>query len=208
MACGVKELDCSARLRDLYRDRGICRGKENPNVLTFTLDRNNHITALTTTPHAQVNPEAARFSGARDLDRLAKLWSGPRLVEIWNALPGQKPVKKFTNRKAAVSRIWAAAQSLAPDRTGLCLVPQKAKSGKRASRIQNPATAGRRGKTGRVLELLQRPGGATLKQLVTATQWQAHSVRGFLSGALKKKMGLKIVSTKRPAGDRSYSIQA
>jgi Protein of unknown function (DUF3489) len=179
-------------------------------VLTFTIDRNNHITALTSTPQAQVNPEAARFSGVRDLGRLAKRWPGPRLVEIWNALPGQKPVKKFTNRKVAVSRIWAAAQSLTPHRgtAALRLVPQMANGSKRASRIQNPPPARRRGKTGRVLELLQRPGGATLKQLIAATQWQAHSVRGLLSGALKKKMGLKIVSTKGAAGERSYSIQA
>jgi Protein of unknown function (DUF3489) len=179
-------------------------------VLTFTIDRNNHITALSSTPQAQVNPEAARFSGVKDLGRLAKRWPGPRLVEIWNALPGQKSVKKFTNRKVAVSRIWAAAQSLAPDMgtAGLRLVPRKANVSKRASRIQNAAPARKRGKTGRVLELLQQPGGATLKQLIAATQWQAHSVRGFLSGALKKKMALKIVSTKEAAGVRSYSIQA
>jgi len=179
-------------------------------VLTFTIDRNNHITALPSTPQAQVSLEAARFSGARDLGRLAKRWPGPRLVEIWNALPGQKPVKKFINRQVAVSRIWAAAQSLAPNTgpAGLRLVSQKANGSKRASRIQSPAPARRRGKTGRVLELLQRPGGATIKQLIAATQWQAHSVRGFLSGALKKKMGLKIVSTKEAAGVRSYSIHA
>ena len=126
-------------------------------MLTFTIDRNNHITALTSTPQAQINPEAARFSGLQDLGRLVKRWPGPRLVEIWNALPGQKPVKKFTNRKVAVSRIWAIAQSLAPRGTAaLRLVLPKAKSGKRASRIQNPAATGRRGKTGRVLELLMR----------------------------------------------------
>jgi hypothetical protein len=85
-------------------------------VLTFTIDRNNHITALTSTSQAQLNPEAVRFNGVRDLGRLAKRWPGPRLVEIWNALPDHKPVKKFTNRKVAVSRIWAAAQSLAPHR--------------------------------------------------------------------------------------------
>ena len=78
-------------------------------MLTFTIDRNNHIAVLTA-PN-QVNPEAARFSGVQDLGRLAKGWPGPRLVEIWNALPGQKPVKKFTNRKVAVSRIWAAASA-------------------------------------------------------------------------------------------------
>ena len=105
-------------------------------MLTFTIDRNNHITALTSTPQAQVNPEAAHFSGVRDLVRLAKRWPGPRLVEIWNGLPGQKPVKKFTNRKVAVSRIWAAAQSLVPNAgpARLRLVPQKTEAGKRASR--------------------------------------------------------------------------
>ena len=175
-------------------------------MLTFTIDRDNHIAVLTSP--GQVNPEGARFSGAGDLCRLAKRWPGPRLVEIWNALPGQKPVKKFTNRKVAVSRIWAAAQSLAAGgAAALRLVPPKANGSKRARRIQNPTTAHRRGKTGRVLNLLQRPGGATLKQLIIATQWQAHSVRGFLSGALKKKMGLKIVSTKK-AAERTYSIQA
>ena len=140
-------------------------------MLTFTIDRNNHITALTSTPQAPVNPEVTRFSDIRDLGRLAKRWPGPRLVEIWNGLPGHEPVKKFTNRKVAVSRIWAAAQSLAPRGTAAFrIVPQKAKSGKLASRIQNPAATGRRGKTGRVLELLQRPGGATMKQLIAATQ--------------------------------------
>jgi hypothetical protein len=43
---------------------------------------------------------------------------------------------------------------------------------------------------------------------MAATEWQAHSVRGFLSGALRKKMGLKIESAKSAAGERRYSIQA
>jgi len=178
-------------------------------VLTFTIDRDNHITALDPN-QAQVDPEAARFSSAGDLDSLAKHWPGPRLVEIWNALPSKKPVKKFTNREVAVSRIWAAAQNMAParDSAPLRLVPPKPKVRKRARRIQSPAAGRNRGKTGRVLKLLRRPGGATLQQLVAATQWQPHSVRGLLSGALKKKMGLEIVSSKGAAGDRSYSIKA
>jgi hypothetical protein len=43
---------------------------------------------------------------------------------------------------------------------------------------------------------------------MAATEWQAHSVRGFLSGTLRKKMGLKIESAKSAAGERRYSIQA
>jgi hypothetical protein len=80
----LEELAYAAHLRDSCRDRGICRDKENPNVLTFTIDRNNRITALNSTPQAQVNPEAARFSGFQDLGRLTKSWPGARLVEIWN----------------------------------------------------------------------------------------------------------------------------
>ena len=40
-----------------------------------------------------------------------------------------------------------------------------------------------------------------------ATGWQAHSVRGFLSGSLRKKMGLNVASTKAEDGERSYSIE-
>ena len=57
-----------------------------------------------------------------------------------------------------------------------------------------------------VLALLRQPTGATLNELMKATGWQAHSVRGFLSGTLGKKMGLKVDSSKRPDGERSYSV--
>lgn len=61
-------------------------------------------------------------------------------------------------------------------------------------------------KTAKVLALLGRKEGATLIQLMKATGWQAHSVRGFLSGALGKKMGLKIGSQKQEDGDRTYTL--
>jgi Protein of unknown function (DUF3489) len=64
------------------------------------------------------------------------------------------------------------------------------------------------GKTATVLQLLRRPEGAALAALMAATEWQAHSVRGFLSGTLRKKMGLTIESAKSAAGERRYSIQA
>src|SRR5438067_258586 len=71
----------------------------------------------------------------------------------------------------------------------------KAKSGKKASVAKKPpkgrkVAAGARdgSKTAAVLELLKRKDGATLKQLMKATGWQAHSVRGFLSGTVGKKM--------------------
>jgi hypothetical protein len=54
--------------------------------------------------------------------------------------------------------------------------------------------------------LLQRPDGATIAQLSKAFRWQPHTVRGALSGALKKKLGLKIISDKPEGGERIYRI--
>ena len=61
-------------------------------------------------------------------------------------------------------------------------------------------------KTAKVLTLLQQSGGVTLKRLMKATGWQPHSVRGFLSGTLGKKMGLRIESRKTHDGERLYSV--
>ena len=70
-----------------------------------------------------------------------------------------------------------------------------------------PATEGREGsKKATILQLLRRPKGATLTEIAEATNWQNHSIRGFLSGSLRKKMGLTIESSKNQAGDRRYRI--
>jgi hypothetical protein len=61
-------------------------------------------------------------------------------------------------------------------------------------------------KTDQILGQLRRANGTTIVDLSTATGWQAHSVRGFLSGTVKKKMGLVIVSEKDGKGVRRYSI--
>ena len=55
-----------------------------------------------------------------------------------------------------------------------------------------------------VIEMLKRPEGATIAQISEITGWQAHTVRGTFSGALKKKLGLNITSQKPPQGERIY----
>jgi hypothetical protein len=57
-----------------------------------------------------------------------------------------------------------------------------------------------------VLDLLRRENGATLAEIAKATGWQNHSIRGFVSGQVTKKMGLKVESTKSEAGERTYRI--
>ncbi len=53
---------------------------------------------------------------------------------------------------------------------------------------------------------IRRPGGASLSELKKATGWQAHSVRGFLSGVLKKKRDLHLRSASRDNAERAYRL--
>jgi hypothetical protein len=54
--------------------------------------------------------------------------------------------------------------------------------------------------------MLHAKGGATMAEIMAKTDWQAHSVRGFTSGMVTKRMGLKVESTKTDAGERCYKI--
>ena len=76
------------------------------------------------------------------------------------------------------------------------------------SKGETPGTGGTRegSKSAAVVELLKRPDGASLKEIMKATGWQPHSVRGFISGTLGKKMRLKVESAKREDGERVYSL--
>jgi hypothetical protein len=100
------------------------------------------------------------------------------------------------------------------------VAPSKGKSGKKTTRaargskgakrakVPEKAAGARQGsKTEAVLDLLKRPGGATAKELIKATGWQPHSVRGFLSGVVSKKMALAVTSTKGEDGERTYSVK-
>ena len=56
--------------------------------------------------------------------------------------------------------------------------------------------------------MLRRTEGATLQEIMSVTGWQAHSVRGFVSGTLGKKLNLTVVSAKDEDGQRRYSVTA
>jgi hypothetical protein len=84
----------------------------------------------------------------------------------------------------------------------------KARPAHKATGAKKPAPARRGSKTAKILDLLKRPGGVTLKELTRATGWLAHSIRGFLSGTVGKKMGTPVVSSKRTDGERAYGISS
>ncbi|MEP6961420.1 MAG: DUF3489 domain-containing protein [Acidobacteriota bacterium] len=128
---------------------------------------------------------------------------------------------KTSKRKQAVTA--AAPETEKPKATKKAVVPPrradtavtKGKSAKNASPAKKaptarpPAKGTRSGsKAEKILELLKRKDGATLEDLMSATEWQAHSVRGFLSGVVRKKMRLEVTSTKSEQGERRYSVKA
>ena len=74
-------------------------------------------------------------------------------------------------------------------------------------KIDAPAAEGRVTKQEHVLTLLSRPDGASIDELMQATDWQQHSVRGFLAGTVKKKLGLTLTSSKTIGEVRRYRIE-
>ena len=145
------------------------------------------------------------FTTERELAAVTSEWASGKLVEIWNQLLGVTAIRKFTDRKSAVARIWKAVQTLEP-----AVAPQAAHKPAKKVRSGRKATtqdgAPKANKTATVLDLLRREGGATLDDIMSATGWQVHSVRGFISGVLGKRMGLTVESAKREDGKRTYSV--
>jgi hypothetical protein len=182
-------------------------------MTTFTIDTDNNITAWDERPAA--TPDTETFSSEAELVALAAGWPGSRLVELWNSLTGVVPIWKFRDRTTAARRIWKQIQHLAPTPTPAAPTPQAAHvatKGRRAAIAPPPAADANTGressKKALVLDMLRRPDGATLDEIMTTTGWQAHTVRGFLSGALTKKMGLAVESWRNDDKVRVYRVGA
>jgi hypothetical protein len=169
----------------------------------FRIDADNNITALDASQQTEESG-GETFGNLQELTALAEKWSAARLVEIWSSLPGVQPVQRFTSRQVATTRIWKALQGLAPSDAETEPMAAKRPRVGRKTRIRKERVGN--SKTARVIALLRRPQGATLAAIMKATGWQTHSVRGFISGQLKKKLGLKVRSAKRE-GKRVYSIK-
>lgn len=112
-----------------------------------------------------------------------------------------KPAKSSRStgaRKAASSKTASAPASAAAT----------AGPRKREALPVQPPSEDRVTKNAQLLQLLNRPEGASIEDMMNATEWQQHSIRGFLAGAVKKKMGLALTSSKTEGDVRRYRIAA
>ncbi len=167
-------------------------------MTTFTIDSADHIEHTT----GNRKPDAGdHFSSLDELGQLAELWPAARLVRIWNSLPSATAVKRFTDRKTAVSRIWKALQN------GGSNSAAKSKTRRKNGARSNKAAARAGTKKAHIVRLLQRPNGATVAEIMRATDWQPHTVRGFVSRALVHDLGLQVARFKREKGQPAYRLQ-
>ncbi len=114
-------------------------------------------------------------------------------------MPKLSKSEPATSRKTSTqSGARRTAKRLAPKRQ----TTKKLDSGAKASPAR-PVT-----KTARLIALLNRKEGATIADLTKAMSWQPHSVRGAISGTLKKKLGLAVTSEKVEGRGRVYRIAA
>jgi hypothetical protein len=164
--------------------RVTCPGMED--TMTLYVIRGDRVTA-------HISPPATISEGelvVQSLDDIeASGLSKAGLTAIWNALPGATKLAKFKDRKAAAQRLWAAFAELPVD-------PQ---------RVGSPSRTG--SKQAQIIDLFRRAEGATVAEVIAATGWQPHTVRGIVSGTLKKKLGLTVISAKEERG-RVYRIPA
>jgi len=112
---------------------------------------------------------------------------------VTNALVARRPANVAPAKAKAARKVKPAKKTL---------------KGRTKAQAAKPKAARDGSKTAKILDLLKRPGGATSKELMKATGWLPHSVRGYLSGTVGKKMGLIVTSTKGDKGERTYSVEA
>ena len=125
--------------------------------------------------------------------------------------PEKAPAKKGASQKKGAPKAKRGAKGAKGGKATATPKKQPKATKKASKKAAKPArakeaTAPRpESKGAKILGLIGRAKGATLAEIMKATEWQAHSVRGFISTA-GKKHGVKVESSKNEAGDRVYRI--
>ena len=119
--------------------------------------------------------------------------------------PEKAPSKKGASQKKGAPKGQKTAKGA---KTKAATPKKEAKAAKKAAkpaRTKETSAPRAESKGAKIIEMIGRVKGATLAEIMKATDWQAHSVRGFISTAAKKNR-IKIESSKNDSGDRAYKI--
>ena len=111
------------------------------------------------------------------------------------SVPERSASKKLSRKKVKATKAAKVAAKASKKTTT-----------RNSKKSKSPAEGRGHTKKAIVLELLRRREGATIAEIAKATDWQNHSIRGFISGTITKKMGLVVESSKTDAGERNYRI--
>jgi hypothetical protein len=117
----------------------------------------------------------------------------------------QKAEHRSERAKAAQDPVWWSNPKKAPPQA---VISKATRIGAARTPEQGEDPRGERAtKQERMLTLLSQPAGASIEEMMQATNWQQHSVRGFLAGTVKKKLGFALRSFKPDDGVRRYHIE-
>jgi hypothetical protein len=201
---------------------------EENNITAFPSQE--EATAATATPFDSFasQKELAELAKAWPAERLVAIWNSlagvapvksfksnkAAISRIWARIQGlgapEKPQPKQPARAKAERKAKGGAQAAkgAPAKgkaTKKASPAKNAPKGKKVAKARDTAGSREGSKTATVVAMLKRKGGATLAEITKAMGWQAHTVRGFMAGAMKKTRH-KVESFKPEGGERTYRI--
>jgi hypothetical protein len=186
---------------------------------TFTIDAENNITTHASAEEAAAAAGTDHFNSAAELSALAANWPGERLVEIWNSLPGATPVKKFTNRKTAIVRIWKAIENLGEPEAakkatvaeqGAHVAPEKAASTKGATQKKGApkgrATA-KGGKAKAAAPKKEAKAGKKAARTKEASAPRAESKSAKVIEMISRAQGASLSAIMKATGWQAHSVR-
>ena len=159
------------------------------------------MTKLTDTQRTILTAAAKRKNGA--IEPLPAHIRGGAVTKVTHALLAAGLITKAPFTITPVGR-----DAVAPNRTALSgprIKPDAAPAPQ--AKVEPPVGKSRiDSKQAQLIDMLKRPEGSSIEEIVEKFSWQAHTVRGAIAGALKKKLGLNVLSEKVEGGARIYRI--
>jgi hypothetical protein len=169
-------------------------------VTTTRKTTSKTITRAAAKSSAKATPKATAKTSAKALPKVARKAATPTSMRPAAKTPAAK--KAATTARQAATRATAKPGATPATEVPTIALPDMASSAPRPARAPREHSA-----QARVIAMMSAPEGATLDAIMSATHWQAHTVRGFISGTARKKFALTIEST-RIDGKRTYRVSS